>query len=111
MDRRHLLLVTQPALLGCALALALATSRAGRTSRVIFAIAALAATISTVDEPAREALLPALVPREHIANALSWDITLAKVASIAGPAIGGLAIGAIGLAGTYAIEAGCLSPC
>jgi MFS family permease len=107
-DRRHLLLVTQPAQLGCALALALATFAGWANLAVIFAITALAATISTINEPAREALLPALVPREDIANAISWDITLSKVASIAGPALGGLAIGAFGLAGTYAIEAGCL---
>jgi MFS family permease len=108
-DRRRLLLVTQPAQLGCALALALATSAGWANLAVIFAITALAATIGTMNEPAREALLPALVPREDIANAISWDITVSKVASIAGPALGGLAIGALGLAGTYTIEAGCLA--
>lgn len=104
-DRRSLLLITQPALLICALALAFTTRAGWANLAVIYAIAALTATISTVDEPAREALLPTLVPREHLANALAWDITIAKVAAIAGPAIGGLAIGAIGLWGTYTAEA------
>lgn len=103
-DRRRLLLLAEPALLCCSLALALATRSGWATLGVILAIAAIAATIGTVDEPAREALLPTLVPRAHLANALAWDITVGKVASIAGPAIGGLAIGAVGLAGTYALE-------
>lgn len=104
-DRRRLLLVTQPALLLCSLALILATVAGWASIGVIFAITAVAATMGTMAAPARQAFLPALVPREHLANALSWNITLSEVATIAGPALGGLAIGAIGIAGTYAFEA------
>jgi len=72
---------------------------------VIYLITALAATIGTVDSPTRQAILPGLVPREHLRNALSWSITTGEVATIAGPALGGLAIGAVGIAGTYGFEA------
>src|SRR4029079_16629469 len=68
-------------------------------------ITAIAATMGTLSAPARQAFLPALVPRGHLANALSWKITLSEVATIAGPALGGVAIGAIGIAGTYGCEA------
>jgi MFS family permease len=104
-DRRRLLLVTQPALLLCSLALILATVAGWASIAVIFTITAVAATMGTMAAPARQAFLPALIPREHLANALSWNITLSEVATIAGPALGGLAIGAIGIAGTYAFEA------
>jgi MFS family permease len=104
-DRRRLLLVTQPALLCCSLALILATVTGHANIGVIYLITAIAATIGTVDSPTRQALLPGLVPREHLRNALSWDITTAEVATIAGPALGGLAIGAVGIAGTYGFEA------
>lgn len=104
-DRRRLLLITQPALLGCCAALVLATVAGWASLGVIYAIAAIAATVGIVDEPTRDALLPALVPRAHLANALSWQITISEVAAIAGPALGGLAIGAIGIAGTYTVEA------
>jgi len=103
-DRRQLLLRTEPALLGCALALAVATQAGWANLAVIYAIAALAATVGTIGEPAREALLPALVPRAHLANALSWHITVAEVTAIAGPAIGGLLLAYIGIAGVYGLE-------
>jgi MFS family permease len=104
-DRRRLLLLTQPALLCCSLALILTTIAGRANIGVIYLITAIAATIGTVDSPTRQALLPGLVPREHLRNALSWDITTAEVATIAGPALGGLAIGAVGIAGTYGFEA------
>ncbi len=104
-DRRRLLLLTEPALLCCALALAVSTYMGWATLWIIYAITALAATIGTVGEPTRDALLPALVPRAHLTNALSWAITVGSVMAIAGPALGGLALGALGVAGTYAVEA------
>lgn len=104
-DRRRLLLVTQPGLLLCSLALIAATVAGWASLGVIFAITAIAATMGTMAAPARQAFLPALVPREDLANALAWNITLSEVATIAGPALGGLAIGAIGVAGTYGFEA------
>lgn len=104
-DRRRLLLVTQPALLCCSLALILTTAIGHANIGVIYLITALAATIGTVDSPTRQALLPGLVPREHLRNALSWSITTGEVATIAGPALGGLALGAVGIAGTYGFEA------
>ncbi len=104
-DRRRLLLITEPALLCCSLVLALATWAGMAQLAVIYAITAIAATISTVDDPTRDALLPVLVPRQHLANALSWNITTMEVTAIAGPALGGVAIGVVGIAGTYAAEA------
>jgi MFS family permease len=52
-DRRRLLLLTEPALLCCALALAVSTSMGWATLWIIYAITALAATIGTVGEPTR----------------------------------------------------------
>ena len=104
-DRRRLLLLTEPALLCCAVALAVASYMGWATLWIIYAITALAATIGTVGEPTRDALLPALVPRAHLTNALSWAITVGSVVGIAGPALGGLALGTLGVAGTYAVEA------
>lgn len=104
-DRRRLLLITQPILLCCSVALILTTLAGWASLAVIYAITAISATIGTVDDPTRDALLPALVPRNHLASALSWNITLAEVATIVGPALGGLAIGVVGIAATYGGEA------
>jgi MFS family permease len=92
-------------LLGCSLVLILTTLTGWATLSVIYAITTVAAIIGTVDDPSRNALLPALVPRHHLANALSWDITLGEVSAIVGPAIGGVALATVGIAGTYCGEA------
>jgi len=105
MNRRRVLLITQPGLLCCSLALILTTAAGGASIGVIYLITAIAAIIGTVDSPTRQAILPSLVPREHLRNALSWAITTGEVATIAGPALGGLALGAVGIAGTYGFEA------
>ena len=45
-----------------------------------------------VRSPARQALVPSLVPREDLANALSLNTAMMQAASIAGPALGGILI-------------------
>lgn len=40
--------------------------------------------------PASQALLPNLVPAEHLSNAIAWNSTSWQTATIAGPALGGL---------------------
>jgi MFS family permease len=44
-------------------------------------------------QPARAALLPQLVSREKLTNALTWATTGFQLAAVIGPAIGGLLIG------------------
>ncbi|MGI8856555.1 MAG: MFS transporter [Thermomicrobiales bacterium] len=105
-DRRRLMLITQPALMVCSASLALLTA-AGRVNLgVIYGVTFVAAAMGALDMPARQAIIPALVPRPHLPNALSWNITVMQVAMIAGPAVGGIAIGAIGVAGAYGCDAG-----
>ena len=104
-DRRRLMLLTQPLLLSYSAALALLTAAGMVNLGVIYGFTFLAAATGALDMPARQAIIPALVPRVHLPNALSWNITVMQVAMVAGPAVGGLAIGAIGLAGTYSFDA------
>ena len=40
--------------------------------------------------PAGQALLPNLVPAEHFGNAVAWNSSAWQVATIGGPALGGL---------------------
>ncbi len=104
-DRRRLMLLTQPLLLSYSAALALLTAAGMVNLGVIYGFTFLAAATGALDMPARQAIIPALVPRVHLPNALSWNITVMQVAMVAGPAVGGLAIGAISLAGTYSFDA------
>ena len=55
--------------------------------------------------PARQALLPTLVPREHLPNAISLNTIMFQAAAVTGPAIGGLLIASAGVAWAYVANA------
>ena len=42
--------------------------------------------------PARASLIPRLVPTETLANAVTWNTSMVQIASVIGPAVGGLAL-------------------
>lgn len=98
-DRRHLLIGAQIAMMLCSLVLALTANLGLAALWVIYAVTALAAAANTLGLPARQALIPSLVPREHLAGALSLNIVAWQLATIVGPTIGGLLIerGGVGL--------------
>ncbi len=95
-DRRRVLLVTQSILMLSALTLAVVTFTETMSVAVIYAVAALNATTQAFDSPARQALAPNLVPKEHLTNALSLNNIVHQTAGIAGPALGGLLIALAG---------------
>ncbi len=47
-------------------------------------------------DPARQALLPQLVPKKDFTNAITWNSSIFQIASVAGPALGGTLYAAIG---------------
>ena len=104
-DRRRLMLVTQTLATLVALTLALLTHRGLTSLWVLYVMSGLTATIGAFDPPARQALLPMLVPREHLPNAISLNTIMIQAASVAGPAAGGLLIGSAGLKWVYLINA------
>ena len=53
----------------------------------IYVLAALGAAVGAFDLPARQALVPTLVPREHLPNAISLNTIMLQVASV-GRAVG-----------------------
>ena len=111
LDRRRLMLLTQSAATLVAAALAFLTATDRTSLWTIYALAALGGAVSVFDLPARQALLPTLVPREHLPNAITLNSVMGQSALVAGPAIGGLVIGAAGVEWVYllnAISFGCV---
>ena len=104
-NRRHLLIVTNLILLLLSGGLAVATETGAVNVTMLFIVAALVAAVSSFDGPARQALIPTLVPRRRIPDAMSVNILTGNVADMLGPAVGGFAIAFIGISGTYAIDA------
>ena len=104
-DRRRLLLSTQIAATVVAVALAVLTFRGLTVIWPIYALAALSAAVGAFDLPARNALVPNLVPREHLPNAISLNTIMFQTASVAGPSLGGLVIAAAGIGWVYLANA------
>ena len=83
-DRRRLMLITQTAATAVALTLAFLTHRALTPVWVLYVMSGLSATIGAFDPPARQALVPMLVPREHLPNAISLNTIMIQAASVRG---------------------------
>jgi MFS family permease len=104
-DRRRLMLLTQTALALVAAVLAAITFGGAVSVWLIFLLSAAASAATAFDLPARQALVPRLVPREHLPNALSLYTTMFQVATIAGPFLAGQVIARANIAWVYAINA------
>jgi MFS family permease len=99
-NRRRVMMYTQAGSALVALGLAMVAFAGVSRTWPIYALAAAGAAVSTFDLPARQALVPTLVPREHLPNAISLNAILFQTASVLGPSLGGLLIagGSVGLA-------------
>ncbi len=104
-DRRRVMLVTQTAMGLTAVTLAVLSFRGLSHPWPIYALAAIASAANSFDSPARQALTPTLVPRDHLPNAISLNAIMVQVASVAGPSIGGLVIATLGVEWVYAVNA------
>ncbi len=103
-DRRRLLLVTQALLALTSFLFVLGAIAGNPPLWYLYAVAATAAGISAVDQPARSATIPNLVSRAQLASAISLNYALFQLGTIAGPAIGGLVIARVGLPVAYSID-------
>ena len=104
-DRRRLLIVTQSGLALSAAALAWVTFQGLHALWPVYVLASLGAAFGSFDGPARQSLIPNLVPREHLPNAISLNTIMFQIAAVLGPALGGLAIGTLGVGWAYALNA------
>jgi MFS family permease len=104
-DRRRLMLFTQVAATCVAVALGILAFRGVTVVWPIYALAALGSAVGAFDLPARNALVPSLVPREHLPNAISLNTTMFQTASVVGPSLGGIVIAAAGVGWAYVANA------
>src|SRR5947207_8423153 len=105
LDRRKVMLATQTVMALFAAALAALTFAGLHTVWPIYVLAALSSAAASFDGPARQALIPNLVPREHLASAIGLNTLMFQFASVAGPTLAGLVIAGPGIAWVYAVNA------
>jgi MFS family permease len=104
-NRRTIIFVTQSAAALLALSLGLFTQFGQITIWHIYAITALSAIAIAFDGPARQSLVPNLVPAQDLPNAFSLTSIAFQAGSVIGPALSGIVIAVWGQQAVYYINA------
>ncbi len=112
-DKRRFLLITQSLSMCLAFLFGILTLMSVIQVWMIVLLAFCSGTVLSFDQPTRSSLIPMLVPRKDLMNAISLQATVFNGAAVVGPALAGITIGLlanaghlIGLTGTLAGYAG-----
>jgi MFS family permease len=105
-DRRRLMIATQTVMLTCSGILALVTFNGLQRVWPIYLLTAIASAAWAFDTPARQALVPALVPAKDFPNAVSLGMLMFQMGMIVGPALAGFVLASRGPGLVYALNAG-----
>ncbi|MFN2471523.1 MAG: MFS transporter [Gaiellaceae bacterium] len=103
-DRRRLLLLSDVALAAVTLVLLGNALLDQPNIPLLFVAEALATAAYGFQRPARNALTPRLVGEEQLVAAIAVEDVIFNLARVAGPALAGLLIALLGIAGAYAVD-------
>lgn len=98
-DKRRFLLLTQSLSMLLAFTLGILTITGLIQVWMIVIIAFCSGTVLSFDQPTRSSLVPLLVPRQDLMNAISLQSIVFNGSAVIGPALAGIAIGLLGYAG------------
>jgi MFS family permease len=70
----------------------------------IFVLGAITSTTWAFEQPVRQALIPQLVPREDLVNALALNAVTWNGAGLLGPSLVGISVGIIGVDGCFYVN-------
>lgn len=103
-DRRHLLMGSQGLQMACALTLtALVFLDAVRVWHIL-ALSFMSGLAQAFGGPAFQSLVPSLVPRAHLPNAVALNSIQFNLAQMIGPAIGGMVMVGLGMAACFGLN-------
>lgn len=103
-DRRKLLLIIEVTLAATSAVLALCTIFHVINMFIIYSVVLVAASVSAFEFPTRQAVIPTLVPREQMPDAMSLSMVMMQLTFVIGPTLGGFVIAWLGVANTYWID-------
>ncbi len=103
-DRRRLVLWSEAALTLVPLLLLLNVTIGEPRVWPLYVLAAFAAGVDGLGRPSLWALLPRLVPKQDLPAATALHSLYVNLGAVAGPAMGGFVVAAVGLRGTYALD-------
>ena len=101
LDRRKLMLSTQTSMLLLALLLATLTFLHHITITEILLISALTGVASALNYPAYQALIPDLVSRDNLLNAIALNSAQFNMSRAIGPTLAGVALGVLGASACF----------
>jgi MFS family permease len=105
LDRRRVMLVTQTLAATLAGTLAVLTLLGHDRLLALYLLTSALAATNAFDNPARQSLVPNLVPREHLTNAVSLNTLSAQIGTVVGPMVAGLMISVFNIGWVYALNA------
>lgn len=109
LDRKRIVLAYYVVMAACAGALFLLARAHVQAVWPIFVVAFCMGTARTFAGPAGSSMLPGLVPLEDFGNAVAWNSVTWQVATILGPALGGVVYAIAGGAAAVFATSVCLS--
>jgi len=95
-DRKRVMLVTQLTMTTVAALLGFLTLTHHETLYTLYLLTGMTSAAGSFDNPARQALVPRLVPREDLPGALAMNLTMFHAGMIVGPALAGVLIASAG---------------
>ena len=104
MDRKKLILVTQYALIMTTVAMGLLVASGFLEVWHLFAFTLVTGVAWAFVDPVRQTLVPALVPREDLMNAVALNSAAFNLTKIIGPSLGGILIVFSGAAGNFFVQ-------
>ncbi len=103
-DRRRVLIASQCVQMTCAFLLAGLFAFGHARVWHILALSFIVGTAQAFGAPAYQSLLPSLVPRDHLPNAIAMNSIQFNLARVIGPVIGGLALTHLGAAWCFGLN-------
>jgi len=102
-DRRMVMVLTQALYLAASLLLLFSF----QSVFIIYSCLLLTAIARALQGPARGAILPRIVPREALSNAITWNSSAQEIANVSGPALAGFLVALAGSRVVYATQCVC----
>jgi MFS family permease len=100
-NRRNIILISQLVPLTVALVMLAAIASGRVTLALLYAVVLVTGLASAFEQPARQAILPAIVPPYLFARAVAINSTMQALAFATGPTVAGAAIASFGIAAAY----------
>jgi len=105
-DRRKIYLVAVTGQTACSILLAVQGFLGHVPIITVLALVAAQSCFGAVGGPASRTFVPRLLSPHHLAAGLALNLIAFQGAMLLGPAVGGLILGSLGVAGCYAVDAG-----